>query len=84
MATTIEDLKAWFEEGKAKKATHMIVVCDTFDYEDFPIYVRAGEDVGVELTKRNGQNMQKVMEVYSYKKPFDQQHMNGKFCWDLT
>ena len=84
MATTIEDLKKWFEEGKEKGATHMIVVCDTFDWSDYPVYVMPGEDVGVELTKRNGENMAKVMEVYSFKKTFDGQHINGRLCWDLS
>jgi hypothetical protein len=83
MATTIEDLKEWYERGKAEKATHMLVVCDTFDYEDYPVYILEGDDAGVELTKRHGHNMAKVMEVYNLSKPFDKQHINGRFCWDL-
>lgn len=83
MGTTIEDLKEWYQRGKDEKATHLIVATDTFDWEDYPVFVKKGEDVGVELTRLNGQNMQKVMEVYNLAKPFDKQHMNGRLCWDL-
>jgi|ERR1039458_6306432 hypothetical protein len=38
--TTKEDLRRWFNEGVELKATHMIVVCDTFDHEDYPVYVK--------------------------------------------
>lgn len=84
MGTTVQDLREWFDEGKKRGATHMIVVCDTFDYEDFPVYVQKGEDVQKEVSKRqNYEGMSRVMEVYSYKKPFEKQKTNGKFCWDL-
>jgi hypothetical protein len=83
VSTTIDDLKQWFAEGKERGATHMIVATDTFDWSDYPVYVMPGDDVGVELTKRNGQNMTKVMEVYSFTKDFDKQKSNGRLCWDL-
>jgi hypothetical protein len=63
MGTTISKLKDWFDEGVAKGATHMIVVCDTFDYEDYPVYVLPGEDFDVEYAKYDMVNMQRVMEV---------------------
>ena len=63
--TTKEDIKRWLENGKTKNATHVIVVCDTWDYEDYPIYVKKGEDVHEIYDNHNGKNMQKVMEVYN-------------------
>lgn len=51
MSTTLEDLHRWFREGVRQKATHMIVACDTFDYEDYPIYVSKEQDVREELRK---------------------------------
>lgn len=84
MATTIEDLKRWYESAKEEGATHLIVVCDTFDHEDFPVSVMPGEDVHKEVTKRqDAEHMSRVMEVYCLKKPFDKQKANGRFCWDL-
>ena len=40
MATTKEDLRQWYKEASRLKATHMIVVYDTFDHEDYPVYVK--------------------------------------------
>ena len=66
MPTTQIDIRRWFKEGLEQKATHMIVVCDTFDYGDFPVYVKFGEDVNaVEAAHDNREKMQRVMEVYN-------------------
>ncbi len=43
----------------------MIVVCDTFDHEDYPVYVKPGEDVRKKYAEYDGPNMQRVMEVYA-------------------
>jgi hypothetical protein len=77
MPTTVADLKEWFERGKKEHATHMIVVCDTFDYEDYPVYVKKTENVREVTKKYDGPNMAKVMEVYSYKKTFEEQGKGG-------
>lgn len=68
MGTTKEDIEGWIKEGQNKSATHLIVVCDTFDWEDYPVYVMPGEDVRLKYASHNGPNMQKVMEVYNLSK----------------
>ena len=73
--TTIEQLRAWLAKGEDYKATHMIVVCDTFKYEDFPVYVLRGAHVH-ELVKQHSEpiaKMLKVMEVYSYGRDLEEQ-----------
>lgn len=65
MATNREEIQKWFEEGKQQGATHMIIVCDTYDYEDYPKYVYDGQDVRDIQSHCNSQGMQKVMEVYN-------------------
>ena len=45
MPATRDEILAWFDRGAALGATHMIVVCDTFSYEDYPVFVMPGEDV---------------------------------------
>jgi hypothetical protein len=64
MAASKTDISEWFDRGLAQGATHMIIVCDTYDYEDYPKYVLPGQDVRVVEKNCNG-NMQKVMEVYN-------------------
>ncbi len=73
MATTIIDLKEWVARGKRKGASHMIIVCDTFDWEDFPIYVMPGQDARKEFDNESKKPMQKVMEVYNLNKDLDSQ-----------
>lgn len=74
MATTKEDIKEWIKQGKAQGATHMIVVCDTFDWEDYPVYVKPDEDVRKRYDSyASGANMQKVMEVYNLSKNIETQ-----------
>lgn len=72
-AATKQDIERWFRQGKSKGYTHMIVVCDSFDWEDYPVYVQAGEDPHVIAAKYNGQNMQRIMEVYNLGMNMDEQ-----------
>lgn len=83
MTATQNDIVGWFKEGQEHGATHMIVVHNTFDHENFPVYVLPGEDVRKEAEKfgydhtnghpvENG-NCEKVEEVYSLTKPMEPQ-----------
>lgn len=66
MAASKEDIVGWVKEGAKKKGvTHVLIVCDTFDYEDYPVYVKKGEDVHAVARANNGPNMTRLMEVYS-------------------
>ena len=66
MAATREDIVRWVQEGaKTPDATHVLIVCDCYDYEDYPVVVVRGQDVRVVAAANNGPNMTKLMEVYS-------------------
>ena len=73
MVTTREMIQEWWTRGKAQNATHMIIVCDTFDHEDYPVFVMPGEDVHQKVAEYNGPNMQRVMEVYNFAMKFEKQ-----------
>jgi transposase len=73
MATTKDDIRLWLERGKEKNATHVLVVCDTFDWEDYPVYVSSQENPQEVYDRFHGKNMQKVMEVYSLSKDVENQ-----------
>lgn len=67
MATSQSEIKEWVEEAKKDpKVTHVLIVCDTFDYEDYPVEVKEGEDIKEKIKQYSG-NMQKIMEIYSMK-----------------
>ena len=65
MAATKQDIQRWLHEAP-QGTTHMAVICDTFDWDDYPVYVEGGEDPHVKLlTYEKGENMTKLMEVYN-------------------
>lgn len=72
MSTTMDQIKTWLERGVNEGATHMIVVCDTFDYNDYPVFVSAEESVAEKATE-HCKNMQKVIEVYDLSMDFGRQ-----------
>lgn len=64
MAATKDEISIWFDRGVAQKATHMIVVCDTLDHEDYPCFANGDADAIEQHSYYDGKNMQRVMEVY--------------------
>ena len=65
MATSKNDIREWLSRAKPTD-THMLVVCDCWDYEDFPVFVRAEDDIDAMISKYST-NMCRVMEVYNLK-----------------
>lgn len=81
-----EDIKSMLEKGKAEGATHVIVVCDTFGDDYYPVNVLPGEDVrekAKELGYPGIKEMQQVTEVYSLLQPLEPQlRMTRAFVFD--
>jgi hypothetical protein len=69
MAASREDISRWFDQGSRQKATHLIVVCDTFDHEDYPVFVQGAQECLDRYNELDGRNMQRVMEVYDLRQP---------------
>ena len=63
MAATKEFIRNWLQRA-TKEDTHMLVVLDTFDYLNYPIFVNKNEDVNNKI-KHYSENMQRVVEVYN-------------------
>lgn len=83
MATTKADIKKWLDRGKKQNAAYMIVATDTFDFEDFPVFVGINEDVNSEIKKyQNRKEMLKVMEVYNYSLDLEMQ-LNERRAWHI-
>ena len=67
MAASRSDIEGWFKRGKKEGQTHLIVMCDTYDWDDYPVYIntKEGQDIEKEVKEKlKGANMQKLMEVY--------------------
>ena len=64
MATSKTDISQWFDKGRTDGEDFMIIVCDTYDWEDYPIYTKTAEFSDT-YEHYNGRSMQKIMEVYN-------------------
>lgn len=65
MTATKQDIKGWLEQAKEGGATHLIIAVDTFDFDNYPVYVSPQEDVLKEYGRIIGSSMQGVDEVYN-------------------
>jgi hypothetical protein len=61
---TKQDISRWFDTGVSLSASHMIIMFDTFDWNDFPVYVSVEENAYDKAHGREGKNMEILMEVY--------------------
>lgn len=66
-----ETAKRWFEECKKEGKRYMNVVCDTYDWSDYPKFTDKPLSLG------NIGNMEKVVDVYDTTKPFEEQVENN-------
>lgn len=64
MSATRQEIKEWLEEAKRKGSTHLIVACDTFDYDNYPIYISPQQD-GVKEFEAIFDESTTVDEVYN-------------------
>ena len=64
MAASKMDIYMWLKNAQEHGATHMLVVCDTYDHEDYPISVMPDQDLASIAKAHHGTNMQRVMECY--------------------
>lgn len=75
--TTKQEISQWFDRGVTEGYSHMIVVCDTYDHEDYPVYARGDADCLNKHAHYDGLNMQRVMEVYDIRQTKEPQ-MQGR------
>lgn len=82
MAATTSDIRGWLKRGKEEGATHVIIVCDTFDYDDYPVMVMPNEDVRKREIEYIEAHMQQVVEVYNLSMDFEEQLKEGTRVWN--
>jgi hypothetical protein len=58
------DLREWFQDGVKEGATHMIVVVDGYDHDDFPVFVTPEENSREIAKNYDGVGDYRIMEVY--------------------
>jgi (p)ppGpp synthase/HD superfamily hydrolase len=83
MAATKDSIRARLNYGKDKNYSHMLMVCDTFDYEDYSVYVPRSEKIEDYKKKYQG-NMQRIMEVYNYDMDLEYQLSERRAWHEVT
>ncbi len=53
----------WIETAKSNGYKYIISVCDTFDWDDYPIYCRTLTELNEKYKTHDHVNMQKVNEI---------------------
>lgn len=81
MATTKTMILEWLDQAP-KGTTHVIIATDTFDWEDYPVYVAKDMDVKAEVSRYSTNPMSKVMEVYDLRLPLEEQ-LKERRAWHL-
>lgn len=84
--TSKNDIREWFDEGVASGASFMLVVCDTFDHDDYPSFVGGPKDYhGFGTAQKaisyfHAASMQNILEVYNLLMDRDTQ-IDERMAW---
>lgn len=73
MGTSVSDIRRWLETGKTRGNKWMFVITDTYDYEDYPVYVNTDEEFWKERAYYNEKNMQRITESYNLQADLEEQ-----------
>ncbi len=69
MAASLSDIQGWVNRAAKSRETGartrwVIVVCDTIDWSDYPLYIDEDQDIHEQLGFQYDKSAVKVMEVY--------------------
>ncbi len=63
MAASRNDVDRWISIARENKSEFIISICDTWDYEDYPVYCDDIEELRKRYTEYAAKDMQKINEV---------------------
>lgn len=63
MAVSKQVFESWIVRGKNMGATHLISVCDTFDFDDYPVFVMPSDKLSEIEKEYDNHDMQRINEV---------------------
>lgn len=68
MSTTVDTIRKWLDIGQRVKATHMLVIHDSFDSDggDFATFVQTGDDPHEVAKNAELTPGQRVIECYAF------------------
>ena len=63
--TTKNEIMSWFKRGIHDGKKWMIIIADTFSYENYPFYCDTREQVDEKCVDVENADMTRIMEVYN-------------------
>ena len=63
MAASRADVDRWIETAKEEEMKYIISVCDTWDYDDYPVYCQNVKELDEKYPEFDGVNMQRINEI---------------------
>lgn len=63
MAASRNDIDRWIKNAKEDKKSFILSVCDTFDWDDYPVYCETYAELVNAHATHNGRNMQRINEI---------------------
>jgi hypothetical protein len=63
MAVSREQVNGWILRAKEQGAKYIISVCDTFDYDDYPVFCKNEQELEEKKNHYRSADMQRINEV---------------------
>lgn len=63
MAANYQDVVRWKETAKEFGYKYIISVCDTFDWDDYPVYCKDSVELESKRKQYDGVDMQRINEI---------------------
>lgn len=63
---TKQMIKNMLDSGIEKGYSHLLIICDKWDYEYYPKYVLEKDDINDVIKRYGGDNLEVIMEIYNY------------------
>ena len=62
LRTPEQELQRWIKGAEEAGATYMLVVCDTFDYDEYPTHVYPGDSLH-EVQKKYKDSVEEIIAI---------------------
>lgn len=63
MAASRKDVDRWIQTAKDDKCKYIISVCDTWDWDDYPVYCKDLKELQKSIPRYDNTNMQRINEI---------------------
>jgi len=74
------EINQMLKRAKQQNAKYMIVVCDNYDFSDFPVFVKSKKELEETLQEYAIKRDYKIMEVYDMSMDLNKQ-LNEEKAW---